>query len=64
MLESLINLKLAMKHNKPKSVVYERYQNYTDAYEKMNEHTIRDKAENREIYFDYIRYMSKLGESL
>lgn len=61
MLEEIVNLKLAMKHNKPKSVVLEKWNAYHNAYVEK-EKSVWDKQTYRDLFLDYIRYMSKSGE--
>lgn len=61
MIEEIINLKLAMKQNKPKKVVTEKYQAYMKIYDNKDK-DILDKVEHRDLFYDYIRYMSKSGD--
>ena len=63
MLEELLNLKNAMKKNKPKDFVQEKWNIYHEVYTNSDKGVI-DKINYREIFMDYIRYMSRSGESL
>lgn len=60
MLEKLINLKIAMKRNKPKSEIKEKFKDYSTAYDNCDK-TIQDKIRHREVFYDYVRYMAKSG---
>lgn len=59
MLEPLLNLKQAMKENKGKGFVYERFQDYFFWYESLNERGVKEKVEFREIEEQYDKYMKK-----
>ena len=63
MLEQLINVKLAMKKNLPKSKVREKFSVYSKAYDNLPEKTILNKIEHRDLFYDYMRYMAKSGDS-
>lgn len=58
MLEELINIKTAIKNKKPKSVVYEKFQKYLDAYDN-SEKSVADKIRHRDIFYIYIKYMGE-----
>lgn len=62
MLESLINLKTAIRHNKSKSEVREKFLEYSRKYDDLENKNIGDKIRHREIFYNYIRYMEKSGE--
>lgn len=61
MIEELINVKLAIRHNKPKSEVRDKFLLYTRAYDEA-EKDVGDKIRHREIFMTYIRYMERSGE--
>ena len=58
MLEELINLKTAMRHNKPKKEVREKFQDYMKAYDDYKP-DLKDKIRHREVFLSYARYMYK-----
>ena len=62
MLEQLISLKKAMKENKEKAFVYERFQDYFFWYESLNRKGIQEKIEFMEIEREYLDYMNKPKE--
>jgi hypothetical protein len=57
-LEKLINVKIAMLKNKPKSEVRDKYLEYMNEYDKECR-SIRDKVENRELFYSYLKYIEK-----
>lgn len=61
MLEQLVRLKQAMKENKGKGFVYERFQDYFFWYESLDVRSVKDKIEFREVELEYIRFMAKSG---
>ena len=60
-LESLLKLKQAMKENKGKGFVYEKFQDYFFWYESLENRGVKEKQEFRETELEYIRYMAKSG---
>lgn len=63
MLEELIKLKKAMKENKSKGFVYERWQDYDNEYKKIGSKLgFLDKKDYREVFLEYIRYISKSSD--
>lgn len=64
MLEKLINLKNAMKKNKGKGFVYEKFQDYFFWYESLETRGVKEKIEFREVEQEYLEYMNtKQNES-
>ena len=61
MLEQLISLKQAMKENKGKGFVYEKFQDYFFWYESLSERGVKDKLEFREVEEQYLEYMNKVS---
>lgn len=61
-IEELINVKLAMKKGKPKEEVRTKYKQYDDKYHDLEERTIYDKLEHRELRLDFLRYMAASGD--
>ena len=59
MLEQLLNLKQAMKENKGKGFVYERFQDYFFWYESLENRGVKEKQEFREVEEEYDKYMEK-----
>ena len=59
MLEQLISLKQAMKENKGKGFVYEKFQDYFFWYESLNDRSVKDKLEFKETEEQYLEYMNK-----
>lgn len=59
MLEQLISLKQAMKENKGKGFVYEKFQDYFFWYESLADKGVKEKLEFRETEEQYIEYMNK-----
>jgi hypothetical protein len=71
-LEKLINVKIAMLKNKPKSEVRDKYLEYMNEYDKECR-SIRDKVENSKLYilllllmlynlelfYSYLKYIEK-----
>jgi len=57
--KKLINVKVAMLKNKPKSEVRDKYLEYMKEYDKECRN-IMDKAEQRQLFYDYLRYMEML----
>lgn len=62
MLEEMINLKIAMKKGKSKSEVREKYKLYCDKYDELEERTVYDKIEYRNLRLDFYRYMAASGD--
>ena len=58
----VINLKIAMSSNKPKSVVRYKYRKYMEEYDNKDKDVI-DKVRHRDISLDYLRYMSSSGDN-
>jgi hypothetical protein len=56
--EKLINVKVAMLKNKPKHEVTDKYLDYFNEYSKVCRNVV-DKAEQREVFFQYIKYMER-----
>lgn len=63
LVSSIINVKLAMKKNLPKSIVREKYSAYSKAYDDLPEKSMLNKIEHRDLFYDFMRYMSKSGDS-
>jgi hypothetical protein len=61
--EKIINFKKAIKENRSKSFVYERFQEYLDQYDQMADPSLSRKLSHRDLFLDYTRYMAKSGES-
>ena len=59
MLEQLLNLKQAMKENKGKGFVYEKFQDYFFWYESLENRGVKEKQEFREVEEEYDKYMEK-----
>lgn len=59
MLEQLLNLKQAMKENKGKGFVYEKFQDYFFWYEGLKDRGVKEKLEFREVEREYLKYMEK-----
>ena len=57
MLEQLLNLKQAMKENKGKGFVYEKFQDYFFWYESLESRGVKEKQEFREVEGEYDKYM-------
>ena len=56
LLEKLINVKLAIYSKKPKNEVRDKYLEYINEYDKKCRNVV-DKAEQRELFFQYLKYM-------
>jgi len=57
--KKLINVKIAMMKNKSKSEVRDKYLEYMKEYDKECRN-IMDKVEQRQLFYDYLRYMEML----
>ena len=62
----IINFKMSIRKKEPKSIVCDKFLEYTRAYDEMGgEKTIRDKLEHRDLFNLYCKYMyfsSERGE--
>jgi hypothetical protein len=59
----IINLKLAMKQEKPKSVVRYKFRKYKEEYDNQ-EKSVFDKVRYRDLSMEFYRYMMSKGEDL
>jgi hypothetical protein len=61
-LESLINLKKAIKENKSKKIVKRKFTDYCKAYAQIKNPMKNDISDYKNNFLEYLRYMSKNGE--
>lgn len=57
--EKVINFKIAIKKGKSKDVVKYKFHEYLRCYDKLSNPSISQKADHRNLFFDYYRYMAK-----
>ena len=57
-LESLIAVRKAIIHKEPSRIVQDKYLEYLNEYDNMNNKGIREKIEHRELFRAYMRYMN------
>jgi hypothetical protein len=62
MLEEMLNLKIAMRQNKSKHIVKQKFVSYLEKYDNADK-TVADKIRHREIFYTYVQFMQKSGDS-
>jgi hypothetical protein len=62
MLEKKLKLIKAIKEDKGKRVVIQRFDEYFNAYENLErEPSVKEKIEHRDLMLDYMKYVSRSG---
>lgn len=59
MLEAKIAVKKAMEQKKPRSLVYELFQKYEDAYTNLKNPSAKHQNDYIHLYFEYLGYMER-----
>lgn len=59
MLEQKIALQTAMKEKKGKSLVYELFIKYEDAFNNLTNPSQKHKEDYTKLYFEYLEYMQR-----
>lgn len=58
LIDKLINVKVAILKNKPKSEVTDKYLEYMNEYTKECRNVL-EKADQRQVFYQYIKYLEK-----
>ena len=58
-LDKRIDILWAMAIGEPKEKVQEKYTKYQEAYDNIENRTIRDKIKHRDVFEKYTSYMNK-----
>lgn len=62
MIEEIIEVKKALKENRPLEEVIKKFTAYCIAYDN-SEKNVCDKINHRDIFYDYMRYLNKSGNN-
>jgi len=58
----ILNFKLALRENKPKSVVKYKFRKYCEEYDEMEGKNVIDKVTHRDLSMEYFKYMLGSGD--
>lgn len=59
----IINFKRAIRLKKPKKYIEYKFLQYTREYDNLDPKDVTDKQRHRDLFNDYIRYISSRGEN-
>ena len=61
-LDKRIDILWSMAIGEPKEKVKEKFVKYCEAYDNIENRTIRDKIKHRDVFEKYMSYMSRKGK--